>query len=403
MWVARLDLGPGPDGKPRRPQRTSATENGAYAALDDMKKEHARHGDVPLQRPTVAAWLTRWLDEFVLPHKAPSTYDRYRYSVTNDLIPGVGRHRIDRLRPEHLRALYADMKKRGKAGSRPHAHIAIRKALNDAIREGLVMQNVAKLMDAPAGGDSDRSALTPDQGRALLRYVSSTTDQGTPIDRNSSRWAMALLTGVRQGECLGLTWDRVDLDARIMDISWQLQRLTFIHGCAEEDQDGTWPCGRKRGGNCPDKVLRLPDKFEYRQLAGGMCLIRPKSERSTRILPIPTPLYAAIKAHRKADATPNPHNLVWHREDGSPISRQEDAKILDAHLRAAGLPDIVPHESRHTTVTLLMEARVDPKIIQAIAGHASLAVQDAYKHADVRHIAEALGEVAGTLYLQELG
>lgn len=400
LWIARLDLGRGPDNKPHRPQRAALTKNGALAALQEIKDQVTKYGDAPSRNMKVEQWLRQWLDEIVQPSKGPKTYRNARSVVTKHLIPGVGRHRIDKLQPKHLRDLYDLMGSDGRTGSRPETHRVIRKALGDAMREGLVMRNVAKLVDPPAGKGTKRTALTAEQGRLLLRHAHREVD-GQLVDPLASRWGMALLTAARQGECLGLEWSRVDMDARVMDVAWQMQRLIFSHGCGDQ-KNGQWPCGMHRGGSCPERHLQVPGGYEYRQLDGGMCLTRPKSEASVRLLPIPAPLYADLLAHRERDTGPNPHGLVWHEEDGSPIDASTDRARWDANLQAAGLPDVVLHEARHTTITLLMEAGTDPAVIQAIAGHASLAVQQAYKHADVRHMAEALGHVAGELYLAEV-
>lgn len=401
MWIARLDMGPGLDGKQRRVQRARTTKPQAVAALDDLKTQYAQHGDLPTRRLTVEQWLTQWLEEIVLPKKAPKTYERYRTEVVRHLIPSIGRHKLEQLQPKHLRELYKYMRKQGIAGSRPQAHAVLRKALSDAMRESLVMRNVAKLVDTPSGNNTKRGVLSPGEARKLLAYTSEDVD-GKPRDRNYSRWVMALLTGTRPGECLGLTWDRVNLAARKMDISWQLKRLTFLHGCGEQLDDETWLCGKIHGGRCPDRYLRVPDGYEYQQLHGGLCLTKPKTQAGIRLMAMPPPLYAALKAHQEFDTTPNLHNLVWHEPNGQPIQLQDDTNRWAAHLKTLKLPPVVLYEARHTTMTLLMESGADATVIKNIAGHSSLAVQEAYKHVDIRHMAEALDKVAATLYLKEI-
>lgn len=402
MWVARLDLGDDPDtGKPHRPQRTSATEAGAYDALEELKKQVHVHGDAPTKNLTVEAWVTRWLDQIVQPRLDPATYDWYRGHAVNNIIPAIGGIKLDKLRPEHVRRMFDAMAKRGASASRGGAHRALRKALSDAMREGLVMRNVAKLVTPPAATKKNRGALTTDEGRKVLSYASRVVD-GKLVDRLASRWAMALLTGARQGECLGLTWDRYDTDTGIMDLSWKLERITFSHGCGEPPEHGkVWPCGKIHGGRCPDRELRVPEGYEYTQLDGGLCLTRPKSVAGQRIIPAPPPLVAALNLHRKNDTAPNPHGLVWHETNGRPIEPADDTKAWDTLLRGAGVPDVVLHEARHTTVTLLMEAGVDPHIIKEIAGHSSLVVQEGYKHASTKHKAEALAKVSEKLYAIE--
>jgi integrase len=394
MWVARLDLGPGEDGtkKQRRPQRASATKTGALDLLDEMKKQYAVHGTVSTKQMTVERWLEKWLKEIVLPNKDPGTYRAYQPQV-KVITHYIGRHRLEALEPSHIRKMYESMKKDGRAGSRPNAHAVLRNALNAAIREGLLFRNVVKLVSEPAGSGKRGVALTSEQAALLLDYVAMEID-GIPVDPHPSRWDMALYTASRPGECLGLTRDRVDLDADVMDLSWKLERITFIHGCGDELPGERWPCGKRHGGRCPERELRVPDGFEYQQLHGGLTLSRPKTDSGVRLMPIPPPLHDSLEIHLSRVDGPNPHNLVWHEPDGKPIELGDDTIRWNAHLKACGLPPVRLYDARHTTITLLMEEGVDPTIIQAIAGHSSLVPQEAYKHANVRHLAQALGKVA---------
>lgn len=400
MWIARLDLGPGPDGRPRRPQRASATQAGAFDALEELRRQYIVHGDVPVKNVTVEAWLTRWLKEFVRPRNDPGTYDSYRGHVRNNLIPHLGRYKLSQLQPSHIRQMFAAMKTRGVAGSRGGAHRTLRKALNDAMREGLVMRNVAKLVTPPSSRSTKRTGLTTVEGRRVLSYVQREID-GSPADPFAARWAMALLTGARPGECIGLTRDRYDPDTGVMDISWKLERITFDHGCGDGPVGGKeWPCGKIHGGRCPDRHLRVPEDedYEYEQLDGGLCLTRPKTLAGKRMsLALPT-LLLAINSHLERDrGRPNPHNLVWHEPDGSPIEPADEGPRWRAVLSGAGIRKVDLYDARHTTVTLLMEANVDPMVIKAIAGHSSLTSQEAYKHVRMEHIEKALTAVAAAL------
>src|SRR5690606_37801270 len=104
--------------------------------------------------------------------------------------------------------------------------------------------------------------------RALLEAAASA---GT-----AARWSAALLQGMRQGECLGLTWDAVDLDAGTVDVSWQLQPLPYL--------------------DRRDKAVgfRVPDGYEARHLHDAVHLVRPKSTRGRRVIPLVPWMTAAL-------------------------------------------------------------------------------------------------------------
>ena len=193
---------------------------------------------------------------------------------------------------------------------------------------------------------------------------------------------MALLLGLRQGEALGLEWSRVDLEAGTIDLSWQLQRLPFRHGCtvvtASSGVD-TASCGRRRAGSCPQRVLDVPSGFQHRPLAGALALTRPKSAAGYRVIPIPAFVAIALRNHREWHG-PAFNGLVFARPDGTPIDPSEDSAAWHAALKRAGLPSLKLHAARHTTATLLLELDVDARIVQTIMGHSTAAMTRAYQH-----------------------
>src|SRR5699024_5458419 len=152
----------------------------------------------------------------------------------------------------------------------PRSHRLLSVALRDAKRAGRVTRNVATTdyMDAPSAAVVDVRTLDQDEALQLLATAATRAD--------GARWALSLLTGARSGEALGLEWDRVDFERGTLTFSWQLQRLTYEHGC------GDTPCRFKRAGNCPHRLVRTPAGFEHRQVDGGLYLVRPKTRTGWR-------------------------------------------------------------------------------------------------------------------------
>lgn len=399
MWMGSVELDPGPDGRRRRRYVSSMNFGTAQRKLRDLRRTVEDHGgDLPTASMTVEAWLTYWLDEIASRHAKPRTMQGYRTTVHQHLIPHLGKKRLDKLAPEHVRAMHRALEQtraRRAAEGAPDglapttilkAHRVLAKALTDAMREGKVHRNVATLVDAPRRDTTDQAALSTDQARALLLH-----HRADPL---MSRWMAALMLGARQGELLGLTWDRVDLGAWTADLSWQLQRLPQRHGCKAT-------CGRKRAGNCPDAVLDVPVGFECIRLDdGGLALTRPKSRAGKRKIPMPPQLVAALTERAAITAGwPNRHGLVWADSDGDPIDPSDDHQAWKDALAAAGLPPIKLHAARHTTASLLLELGVDAHVIASILGHSEIVTTRGYQHVDDRLMREAMGSLGGMLAL----
>lgn len=380
MWVGALELGWTASGKRRRKVVTHRTQSGALAKLREARRQLGAYGDVPTSSPTLADWLNRWLSEIAAKRVRPRTLDTYRHKATL-ITDAAGRTRLDKLTPAHVRAVHAYITDtRGLSSTTAlQAHAILSKALKDAQREGLIVRNVATLVDRPAKAVSDRGALTGEQARTLLRSLAD--------DPMVSRWVFALLYGVRQGEALGLRWDQVDTERGTIDLAWQLQVFKWRHGCKT-------PC-RRTPARCPSRHLGIPAGFEAHHLGGASVLTRPKSKAGIRVLPLIQFMAEALR-HRASVAVPGVHGLVWTDDAGRPWSPGRDAQAWHAALEHAGLPSVPLHAARHTTATLLLELGVDTKVGSQILGHSDVLVTQAYQHADLaltRSALEGLGRM----------
>jgi integrase len=255
-------------------------------------------------------------------------------------------------------------------------------AIADAEREGLATKNAAQLVNLPARPASTREALTVEQVRTLFLSVAGKPDRVTAT-------AIALLTGLRQGERLGLATDAIDLDRDVLGVTWELQRVKWEHGC---QQGGRVTCGRKRGADCPGRHPSIPAGMEARQAYGGLWLLRPKSKTGWREVPICDSLHAILQdwlAHRQ----PGDLDLIFTTPQGHPIDPRVDSQAWADDLTAAGLPALDLHCARHTTNTLLFELGVPVEVRQAILGHASAAVNQIYTHVSTPQTKDAMRQL----------
>jgi len=381
LWVARVEMEPDSLGRRRTKEVTSRDYATAVKRLRELRRQVEDHGTAITASMTVEKWLNQWLDQVVSITERPTTAKSYRSIVDSLLIPTVGKKRLDRLTVQHVRDMHSALRRRETRRGGPlaastilKAHNVLSSALTQAEREGLILRNVCRIADKPMLPDEKGVTFTPEQVQHFLR--------ANQYERLAARWAVAFFTGERQGEILGMELDRLDLDAGLADVSWQLQRLAFKHGC-----DGA--CGKKRAGSCPDRVLDVRPGFTYRQLEGGLCLTRPKTKKGRRLIPL-HPFLVAILRQRLASGEPNPHGLVFTREDGRPIDPREDLKDWRAALERAGLPARGTHLARHVTSQQLRSNKTDRDVMKDLLGHTTAAVTSVYLEEDMSLAREAM-------------
>ena len=380
MYVVRVEL-PSDGLKRRRKTIVRKKKADAIAALRQMRKDLERAGDLATASPTVEQWMTQWLDRIARPRLKPNTLDSYRGSVTRYVIPSIGKVRLDKLTPAHVRKMH-DYAMQGRSSTTAlQAHRVLAKALVDAEREGRVTRNVATLVDAPAKAVAVRESLDAAEARRLLLSVADDATLAT-------HWSVALLAGLRQGERLGLTRGQVDLERGMITVSWQLQRLRWRHGCKPA-------CGRKRGADCPDRYIRMPDGQEGHEVHGGLWLTRPKSRKGWREVPIAPPLHAVLTRYLEG-RTLKPDDLIF-TDEGRPVDPSRDSAAWSVSLEAAGLPAVVLHSARHTTATLLHALGADEQTRMQILGHSSATVTAGYTHLSNAITADAMGRLGELL------
>ncbi len=148
--------------------------------------------------------MTTYLDTIAVQRVAPRTHDGYWSKTRNWIIPNIGQHRLDRLEPEHLDAMYAVMFRKKLAPSHVlKVHRILSRALKIAVRRGKIGHNVAEMIDPPSAQCGDQDNLTQEEARQVLAAAGR---------RNGTRWSVALACGLRQGESIGLRWEFLDLD-----------------------------------------------------------------------------------------------------------------------------------------------------------------------------------------------
>lgn len=376
LWVGSIDLG-WIDGKRRRKTITARTQAAAIKKLREARKA-IDAGQLNTATLTVEKWVEHWLEHIAPTTRKPQVLRGDRSMVRAHILPQLGRIKLDKLSQAHVRQLHQSIYAKGLSSTTAlNVHRLLNKILNDAMRENLLGRNVAELTNKPKPAKSTRDGLSLDDVRALIAHLDG--------DRLQSRWAFALFTGARQGECLGLRWSHIDFAEGTADIAWQLQRIPYKHGCGK--RAGKWVCGR-RADHCPTRSLDVRPGYEYHRLNGNLCLQRPKTEGSRRVIPLAPPLLVALQERRHAylderHTYSEDHDLVWPRPDGRPAKAGDDLQEWYRHLDALEIERQVLHTARHTASTLLLALGVPEHVRMSILGHSEAATNRAYSHVDL--------------------
>ena len=391
-WHGWVWMGTRDDGTPDRRHVTGKKRSVVVAKVRDLERKRDA-GITPKvgERDTVAVWLRHWLYNIAAPADGrgvrPKTYAAYRGDVERHLVPRIGHLRLTKLDAEHIERLHADLLAAGlSAKSVLNAHRTLSRALRVALARGKLQRNVATLVTPPQPIRHEVDPLSADEARAVLAAARQ--------KRNAARWSVALGCGLRQGEALGLGWDDIGLDAGVIHVRWQLQRLAYEHGCAPR---GSEP-------RCGVKPLRCPDR------RGGLVFSRPKSRAGERDITLPPPLVDELREHRTAQIgerlkagalwQEGPRGgLVFAQPTGKPIDARRDYDEWLAILTAAKVERARLHDARHSCATLLLERGIDIKVVSEILGHTQTwFTRDTYQHVTKRLQAEAAEQMSGALW-----
>jgi integrase len=351
--------------------------------------------------PTVQEMLERHL-RTVLPAagRAPRTIADYWSKCRNDIFPRWGGQRIDRLLPEHVEDGLAEMLAEGHAASHVRkVHAILSSAYRVQVQRGNVARNPLEHVTAPAAAEPDITALSQAQTRNIAAVAI-----GRP---NGARWSVGLATGLRQGEALGLRWSYVNLETGWMRIWYQLQRLTWEHGCADPHACGrkhhkTRPCPktckihtRACPPPCPADCAEHARHCPGRKLpagavqVSGALVLRPIKEKRRKRVRLPAELLPALRAHRDAqylrrltaDAEWEEHDLVFCQWNGRPIDPRRDWGEWSVILSDAGLPHHRLHAMRHTAASIMLEKGIALAVVKETLGHSDIRITNLYSHA----------------------
>jgi integrase len=358
-WLIRVYLGRDHETKKRnyhnRTIHGSMREAQAYLTRKMRERDLGR--DLEGAKITLNEYLDRWLKTAVGPRVRPKTFQDYQGMLHRYVRPILGERILAALRPLDLQAMYQHMTERGlSARTIRYAHVLMKGAMQQAVRWRLLLENPADGLKVPQQVRNEMRSLTVEQARVLLKAAEG-TKYGPVL-------AVALTTGMRPSEYLGLKWQ---------DIDWARQTVSVVRS--------------------------------IRRLNGKWCFSDTKRLRSRRPIKLQNWIVSLLHdLHTKVSAQdlyPEARDLIFRTPSGQPISADYLAKHFRSILDIAGVPRMRLYDLRHSAATIALAAGVSPKVVSEQLGHASTAFTlDTYAHVLPHMQDEAAARVEAMLFRQ---
>ncbi len=290
---------------------------------------------------TLARFMDTWLHGKELARR-PSTVNGYRRYAELYILPALGHARLQDILPGLIKQLYAQLKQEGRgARTIQLVHVTLHAAFKQAVREGFLGRNPVDAIERPKVERVEFQILNEGQARQFLIAAS-----GSLLE---TLFYLALTTGMRKGELLGLKWSDLDEEKGVLLVQRQLQQI--------------------------------PRK--------GFILVPTKTKAGRRQIKIGQGAISQLKAHRerqeklKADADEQwrENDLIFTTGIGTFLDQSKVSKEFKRLLKKAGLPSIRFHDLRHTSISFLLGMGTPVNAVQRRAGHSKASVTtDVYGH-----------------------
>lgn len=364
-----VDLPRGADQKRKRLSRTvRGTKKQAEAELARILSETNDGTFIKPSELSCSDYFDRWLSH-AKGNLSPTTYRGYKRIIDAELKPAFGFTKLGELSPLQVQGFLADAlehpSKRDGERRSPRTvlrfYMLLNKSLNQAVRWQLIQRNPCSLVDPPKAPHVEMRALDETEIKKVLGAAKGTSLYGPVL--------LAIATGMRRGEILGLRWSDVDLSTGELNVVRSLQ-----------------------------------------DTESGLVFKAPKTRKGRRVVLLPPGVVEALKEHEargtdlciKRNAHPGFEDLVFCRADGMPWHPGGFSAEFHHFMRNLGVVARF-HDLRHTHATQLLKRGVPISVVSERLGHAKASITlDVYSHVlpsmqqqAAEKVGEMMAEVAG--------
>lgn len=324
----------------RRISHTARSQQGARQWLRDVQGQIEQGLTYQADRVTLGEFMTGWLAQKQT-RVRPATYQQYS-AAWRSIQPALGRVKIKDLTPGMVQQLYDMLLTHDKRGARTVqiVHIVLHGCLSQAERVGLVARNPAEPCIVPRPEAEEMQVWDESQVSQFLTYV---RDQ--PYE---ALYHLALKTGMRRNEMLGLQWD---------DVDWIKHTITV-------------------------------QRAVFQPIGGGWVFQSPKTKRGIRTVQVTEGMMVQLRAQMQQNETMRrlarkrwqEHGLIFPSLVGTPLGGTATSNRFLALVRSSGLPRIRLHDCRHTAASIMLSHGIPPVIVAGILGHSLAVLMQKYAH-----------------------
>lgn len=343
-WAAQITIDYDPStGKPKRQTFYGKTPEEVNEKLTKARYEQQIGAYLEPTKVTLGQWIDIWLNNYKSIKVEKTTLGNYYTMIETYIKPQIGKIQLRQLQPSNLQRYYNYLQEKGRAkgsgGLSPrmvrYIHSIIHAALDQAMKEGLIIRNPAEATELPKMKKADVEPLTIEEVNRFIETIKT--------DRLFPAFCLALKTGLRRGEILGLRWQDIDFKGKKLHV-----RQTLVEA-------------REPGEEKKVTLLFKP----------------PKTEKSKRTIPLTDDIIKLLKAHKAKQNEDklffgkkyHDNGLVFCSEDGKPIWPRNFLRRFTNLQKKAGIEHHRLHDLRHTFATLLLAEGEELRNVQELLGH----------------------------------
>ncbi len=356
-WRGVVSL-PSPDGKSKRKYFYGKTRKEVSDKVNEILNQLQTNTYIEPCRTTLYSWLCTWLETYCKNEIRMTTYVNYDTYVNKHIKESIGGYRLCDLNTTIIQQFYNEKLKNGKLNGKgglspktiKNLHNMLHKALKQAVSLNMIPKNPADCAVVPKNKKKEMRYFTVEEQKQLQEAIKG--------ERLEMAILLALYTGVRQGELLGLTWSNVHIDLSGQSYIKINQTLNRI---------------------------KNPDlSSEKRTL---LCINEPKTPHSKRIIPILPDVAERLAKHRlqqeeffKRNNFPKT-DFVFTSTTGTVIDPRVFQRYFKYLLKRHDIREVNVHGLRHTFATRALESGMSIKTLSKLLGHANVGFTlDTYAH-----------------------